>query len=208
MKDSTRRLALGVLALGAAVGVGFISGYMVSPGSPASKHQPAANAPATALNSTNNGKEAGQTNKETQSLSENRIASSEAYSSNKPSLMALTLSDSSDSVISRYGNPVREYAMNDDTGNINVFEYAGFSVGFDNKRKVLYVEINGISIDPGLNGLHLGQSKDAAIQALGKPDTNTGYVVAYKTKSTVLKLDVDPLSNTVQSIKLFARAAG
>jgi hypothetical protein len=71
---------------------------------------------------------------------------------------------------------------------------------------VEFIEVASSEEDPGLNGLRLGQTTADAAKALGKPDSSTDYVMTYKTKTTVLKLDIDTKSKTIQSIKLFGRS--
>lgn len=128
-----------------------------------------------------------------------------AYSAQNPVLAGLSLGDSDNDVIQLHGNPVNRYVMDDGETPISVYDYQGFSVGFNGKQRLEFVDVTSPDAEPGLNGLRLGQHEDDAVHALGKPDTNTGYVLSYQTKSTVLKLDVDPKTKTILSIKLFAR---
>lgn len=129
----------------------------------------------------------------------------ETYTSQNPVLMGLALGDSEKEVLRQHGEPIGKYVMDDGVSPISVYDYEEFSVGFDQKQKLEFVDVASPDTDPGLNGLKLGQHEDNAVKALGKPDTNTGYVLSYHTKSTVLKLDVDPKTKIIQSIKLFAR---
>lgn len=133
------------------------------------------------------------------------IDPADAYTSQRPSLMGIKLSDTLSSVTSRFGDPAGSYVMKNGDDPLTVYEYDGFSVGFNGKNKVLFVEVRGKEIDAGLGGVKPGNSPDQSLQALGKPDSNTGYVISYKTKTTILKLDVDPKTRTIQSIKLFSR---
>ena len=122
----------------------------------------------------------------------------------RDALMGLRLSDTRTTVEQKYGKPETEYEMEDEPNPIAVYEYAGFSVGFDVSGTILFVEITSKDTDPGLNGLRLGHSVKSALDALGEPDTRTDYALSYKTGESVLKLDVDPKTGTIQSIKLFA----
>ncbi|GIP37934.1 hypothetical protein J31TS4_12140 [Paenibacillus sp. J31TS4] len=130
----------------------------------------------------------------------------EAYSSQRPVLMGLSISDDQSKVIGLFGKPDERYVMTDPSDPIEVLVYDSFSVGIDNTNKVRFVSIDSPDIDPGLNGLRLDSTSKDAIKMLGQPDTNTSYVLAYYNKNTVLKLDVDPKTSVVQSIKLFADA--
>jgi hypothetical protein len=48
--------------------------------------------------------------------------------------------------------------------------------------------------------------EDIAIKALGKPDSQSSYLLTYKTANSLLKLDLDPESREILSIKLFKQA--
>jgi Tfp pilus assembly protein PilP len=128
----------------------------------------------------------------------------EAYSVEKPQLMGVAVGEAQSKTVQLHGQPFSTYVM-EDADPITVFEYEGFNVGFNGSKTVEFVEIATDDIDPGLNGLRLGQTTADALQALGKPDASTEYVWSYKTKQTILKLDVDPKTKTLQSIKLFRR---
>jgi len=130
----------------------------------------------------------------------------EAYTAAKPLLMGIAIGDSKDRISVIHGKPKNEFQMDDGDFPLTVWEYEGFSVGFTSDKTVEFVEITSEEEDPGLNGLKLGQKSTDAVQALGKPDSDTEYVLSYKTKSTVLKLDVDPKTKKIHSIKLFGRS--
>ncbi|RKN85062.1 DUF4309 domain-containing protein [Paenibacillus ginsengarvi] len=130
--------------------------------------------------------------------------SESTYDAKKPSLMGLRLSDTKTTVKQKFEAPASEYEMDDDKDPLTVYEYEGFIVGFNRLNGVEFIEVTSKDINPGLNGLYLGQKVKDAETALGKPDTNTNYALHYKANGTVLKLDVDPKTETIQSIKLFA----
>ncbi|MBO9607473.1 MAG: DUF4309 domain-containing protein [Paenibacillaceae bacterium] len=126
------------------------------------------------------------------------------YTSAKPLLMGLSLADTKATVTAAYGKPAAEFEMNDDSNDpLRVFDYEAFSVGFGQNGYLRFIDIASASLDPGLNGVKLGQPGDEAIRLLGNPDIKTNYVIAYTTATTVLKLDIDPKSKRIQSIKLF-----
>lgn len=128
----------------------------------------------------------------------------ENYTSEKPLLVGLSLADTRQKVIAQYGNPLSEFDMNDDdTDPIHVLDYGGFTVGFGKNGKLRYIDVSSTDVNPGLNGVKLGQTGDDAIRTLGNPDIKTNYVMAYTTKTTMLKLDIDPKTKKIQSIKLF-----
>lgn len=128
----------------------------------------------------------------------------EAYSVKKPTLMGISLTDTITTVTQKLGKPTDDYSMDDEDDPILVYEYNGFLIGFNKVRNVQFVEITTNDVDPGLNGLKLGQNVKDAVQALGKPDTNNKYALSYKNGGTILKLDIDPTTQNILSIKLFA----
>lgn len=138
--------------------------------------------------------------------SDKTMKSFESYTDEKPLLMGVAIGDTKDNTVKLHGSPAGSYTMEDAVEPITVSEYNGFYVGYNKKLLVEFVEIADGSVDPGLNGLRLGQSTAAAVAALGKPDASTDYVMTYKTKEAILKLDVDPKTKLVQSIKLFRRS--
>lgn len=130
----------------------------------------------------------------------------DSYTSQKPVLMGVALAEAKSKVEALHGKPKDQFVMEDEGGSLTVYDYDGFTVGFNANDQVEFVDVTSPDIDPGLNGFKLGQTSDEAVHALGKADSSTEYVLSFKTKTTVLKLDVDPKTKTVQSIKLFARS--
>ncbi|SDO29951.1 hypothetical protein SAMN04487897_111112 [Paenibacillus sp. yr247] len=133
-----------------------------------------------------------------------KIKAEDAYQQEKPTLMGLKLGSNKNVVLDRFGKAKKQFIMDEDTDPIQVYDFIDFSVGFNKKDTLEFVDVHTAEIDPGLRGLHLGQKVQDAIAILGKPDTNTTYVLSYKSQGTLLKLDIDPKENTIQSIKLFA----
>jgi hypothetical protein len=133
-----------------------------------------------------------------------KVEDKDAYQTEKPTLMGLQIGASKDKVLKLFGKASVQFIMDEDTDAISVYEYTDFSIGFNVKSELEFVDVHTSEIDPGLGGLRLGQSQEDAIRFLGKPDTNTKFVLTYKSQGTVLKLDIDPKENTIQSIKLFA----
>jgi hypothetical protein len=133
-----------------------------------------------------------------------KVDASDAYNLEKPTLMGLKLGADKDSVLGRFSKAKDQFIMDEDTDAVTVYEYTDFSIGFNKQNKLEFVDVHTSDIDPGLRGLRLGEKSADAIAALGKPDSNTTYVLAYKAQGTVLKLDIDPTNDTIQSIKLFA----
>lgn len=133
-----------------------------------------------------------------------KVNAEDAYQQEKPTLMGLKLGTAKDAVLARFGKAKQQFQMEED--NIEVYDFTDFSVGFNSKATLEFVDVHSVDIDPGLHGLRLGQSVQDALNILGKPDTNSTYVLSYKAQGTLLKLDIDPHDNKIQSIKLFVNS--
>ncbi|WP_173217481.1 DUF4309 domain-containing protein [Paenibacillus alba] len=133
-----------------------------------------------------------------------KVKAEDAYQQEKPTLMGLKLGTSKNAVLDRFGKAKKQFVMDEEEDPIQVYDFIDFSVGFNKKDALEFVDVHSTEIDPGLRGLHLGQKVQDAIDILGKPDSNSKYVLSYKSQGTLLKLDIDPNENTIQSIKLFA----
>lgn len=125
------------------------------------------------------------------------------YNKNNPTLMGLSIHQSKDEIKLRYGEPLLTYIMDDPLDPITVYEYPGFLVGYNHLNLIAFVDVTASNLDPGLNGLKLGDSMNKAIEALGEPDQRTEFVMNYRSHTAMLKLDINPATNTISSIKLF-----
>jgi hypothetical protein len=130
--------------------------------------------------------------------------SSKTFSDKQPKIMGLAIGEQQEKAVKQYGQPLKSYIMEDPTDPISVYQYKGFSVGFNTANEIQFIDVNSREVNPDLNGLRLGDTAAKALEALGKPDKNTSYVISYYTKTAILKLDIDPKTKTIQSIKLFA----
>jgi hypothetical protein len=126
-----------------------------------------------------------------------------AFSSKQPKIMGLAIGEAQEKAIAQHGKPLESYIMEDPAEPITVYEYEGFSIGFNADNEIQFVDVSSTKVNPGLSGLRIGQTSNQAIEVLGKPDKNTSYVISYNTKTAILKLDIDPKTKTIQSIKLF-----
>lgn len=125
------------------------------------------------------------------------------YNADNPTLMGLPLHSPKSTVLSKFNNPISQHNLEDEAGMIVVMEYEDFSVGLNAKDRVEFVEVYSDQIDPGLGGLKIGNDVKTALSILGEPSSNTSYVITYDTQGTVLKLDIDVLTDQILSIKLF-----
>ncbi|WP_028546372.1 hypothetical protein [Paenibacillus taiwanensis] len=117
-------------------------------------------------------------------------------------LKGISLSDTEQDVTKAWGSPAARYTM-DETDPIEVLEYEGYSFGCNSKGRVAFIEVSGSGTPTGIIGLKVGDHDSSAVTALGKPDQDTGYVWSYKSGNSLLRLDLDPKTSKIQSVKLF-----
>jgi hypothetical protein len=125
------------------------------------------------------------------------------YNQSKPTLIGLTLNTTIEKVVLSYGKPKEQFVMDEEHDPITVYDYTDFLIGFNRQNLLKFIDIRSADINPGLNGLKLGQSTSSVYEALGKPDSNTAFVFQYNSTGAILKLDIDPQTDKVNSIKLF-----
>jgi hypothetical protein len=126
------------------------------------------------------------------------------HRSNLKQLMGISLNQTREQVIGKYGAPVETFVMENEADPLTVYRYSNFQVGFDRDGQVEFVDVISPEADPGLNGVRLGTTVDVTIKVLGKPDIQTEYVLNYISETTILKMDIDPNTKQINSIKLFA----
>lgn len=127
-----------------------------------------------------------------------------SWSADSPKLQGIAIGDSGITVNRLYGKPADSYTLDEENESIKVLEYDGFAVGINDYNKVQYVEVYGKSISAGLSGLRVGDTPEAALQALGKPGKQTAYILIFEAEGALLKLDLDPAHNEIVSIKLLS----
>ncbi|WP_168120622.1 hypothetical protein [Paenibacillus sp. HB172176] len=135
-----------------------------------------------------------------------QLDGSAAWNASLPKLSGISMLDTSSSVIAEYGSEKDSYMLGEEPLQVKVLEYEGISIGFDNQNSVQFIEVYSDQIPAGLNGLKIGDSPDDAYSLLGKPDTQTEYLLTYQAEGALLKLDIDPGSNRIISIKLLSAA--
>lgn len=126
------------------------------------------------------------------------------YTQAKPTLLGLSLKTNASVILSKFGKPKDEFVMDDDADPMTVYDYDDFLIGFNTKQELHFIDVRSSDVDPGLNGLRLGDPAADINKALGKPTQSSSYVMTYKASGAILKLDIDPKTQKVNSIKLFA----
>jgi DNA-binding protein Fis len=147
---------------------------------------------------------ADETESQSQSTDAKVYNVTEDYDVSNPTLMGFTMNDTTDQVLERFGKPLSESIMNDGSDPLQIYEYPGFIIGFNSANQIVFIEVNSSEVNPGLNDLHIGQTVEEARDSLGTPDSLNEYVMIYSSNNLIMKLDIDPNSNIIRSIKLFA----
>ncbi|MDQ0112743.1 hypothetical protein [Paenibacillus harenae] len=132
----------------------------------------------------------------------NTESEDQPWATSNPKLVGIGIGDSADEMTRLFGEPIDSYSLEEDADAVTVNEYDGFAVGINESRSVQYIEVYSDQISAGLSGLAIGDKPDAAIRQLGKPSTQTEYLLTYEAEGALLKIDLDPAQNSIVSIKL------
>lgn len=119
-------------------------------------------------------------------------------------LLGVALGEARIKVIERLGQADWIYETEDENVT-QIHEYSGFSIGYSIHGKVSWISVISADIDPLLNGIRVGSTKDSLVTSWGKPDQANDYQLRYQKKNAALKLDIDPATQTIQSISLYER---
>ncbi|WP_258277179.1 DNA uptake lipoprotein [Paenibacillus sp. SC116] len=128
------------------------------------------------------------------------------FDRNSPKLLGLSLTSTEKEIAKQLGQPQAQFIM-DDTPKIEIWEYEGYTVGCMENGHIAFVEVSGAGQSTGIEGLKVGDHQGTAEKVLGKPDRNTGYVWSYAGDDALLRLDLDPKTQIIQSVKLFSHPA-
>lgn len=124
------------------------------------------------------------------------------FDSGHPMLHGIGFQDNVASVEQRFGSADSTYDLPGENATIDMREYAGFAVGFDKDGNVVYVELNSSEVPTGISGLKLGMTGDKAAELLEILDHPDSHVLTMNLAEGWLKLDLDPDTHEVLSIKL------
>ncbi|OBR65066.1 hypothetical protein A7K91_05775 [Paenibacillus oryzae] len=146
----------------------------------------------------------GHSSAETSSLNKNKRDESNLWEDGNPQLGGVLIGSTKKQLEKQFGQALDSYKLEDGKEQITIYEYSGFSVGFGPDGTVSLVEIYDSEVDSGLNGLVVGDPRETAIKLLGQPGSQSGYLLTYSDDDASLRLDVDPSTNEIVSIKLIA----
>lgn len=150
---------------------------------------------------------AAQTESSTTKTAPSTSKSESKWDSSSPKLHGIGIGDAQAATERKLGKPADKYSYEDENETLTIHEYKGFSIGYGKDKAVRFIEVFDGETVTDLNGLRIGDTENAAIKALGKPDTHTASVLSYKAAGALLKLDLDPDKNEIISIKLFLMTA-
>ncbi len=119
-----------------------------------------------------------------------------------PSLAGISIGDTKEQLYTAYGRELDMYELTDGHELLTVMEYDGLSIGFDSNQSVHFVELYGKQVHSRLNQLRIGDRLEQVTHKLGKPNRQTESVITFNGSNAVLKIDLDPASDEVVSIKL------
>ncbi|MBH5317002.1 hypothetical protein I6N90_04170 [Paenibacillus sp. GSMTC-2017] len=133
------------------------------------------------------------------------ITKAKNWSKVSPKLNGIAIGDSDSHVLDYCGKESDSYLLEEQEEAIQVLEYDGFAVGINTEGSVHFVEVYGSHVQSGLSGLKIGDHPEKVLSELGKPDSQSDYLLLYNALGAKIKLDVDPNMNEIVSIKLLAQ---
>jgi len=122
----------------------------------------------------------------------------------RPSLNGIALGTSIHETTKRFGAPLGRYTLPDGGRIVEMNEYGGFTVGFSD-GKTVYVEIYSPEVPTGIQGLAVGGSAEDAARAIGAASDPFSNVIVAEVEGGILKVDLDPETRTVISVRLIAQ---
>lgn len=131
-------------------------------------------------------------------------ASSE-FRTDHPTLGGMQLGATVEQVAALYGQPLDKYPLPGEEVSIEIWDYAGFSTGFNEFGEVVYIEVTSAEFATGIDGLRSGVDGDTAARTLGLSTEDRLQVLSLEVSGGWLKVDLDPDTRKVISLKLLSR---
>lgn len=142
--------------------------------------------------------------KQSDSHSSHEIADLNVDDANRYYLLGISTHTSKGEVMARFPKPNDTFAMPDADGTLTIHDYGSYMIGFNDANRVVFIDVFTEEVNIGLKGIRVGATASDAIRELGEPYSQSEYVLNFKKGNTVLKMDLDPESQRILSIKLFA----
>jgi hypothetical protein len=133
------------------------------------------------------------------------LAPEPSFNTAYPSLAGISLGASEKDVVNRFGLPADTYDLPGEKLSIEIWEYEGFSIGLNADHSVVYIEIISDNVNTGFQGLRSGMSGSQAAQLLGVASDAQTNVLTLEVTGGWIKLDLDPDSHVVLSLKLLSK---
>jgi len=122
-----------------------------------------------------------------------------------PTLGGIGLGMSGKAVADKLGAPSQQYELPEGDGSVRIQEYEGISVGFAPNGPVVFVEVFSPSASTGLEGIRVGVDGERAAERLGVPFTSESRVLSKSVTDGMVKIDLDPATQNVLSVKLIGQ---
>ncbi|BBI32629.1 hypothetical protein [Cohnella abietis] len=126
------------------------------------------------------------------------------FHAKNPSLGDIVLGGAESDVLKKYGSPANTYPLPGDDETVDIWEYDGIAIGLNEKNKVVYIEISSSKVSSGIQGLLNGMDGSKAANLLGVQNDNQTNVIAVEVAGGWFKLDLDPDTQKVLSLKLLS----
>ncbi|MFC5529183.1 hypothetical protein [Cohnella yongneupensis] len=130
------------------------------------------------------------------------VIADKPFDGGHPMLHGIALMETDASIESRFGTSSAKYALPGDSTTIDMWDYPGFSVGFNSDGLVVFIEISSSDVTSGVLGLTTGITGSEAADLLQILDHPQTHVLTMEVTGGWLKLDLDPDTHEVLSIKL------
>lgn len=128
-----------------------------------------------------------------------------AFEPKSPSLAGIALGATDKIVVKHFGLPPESYPLPGDKQTIEIWQYDGFSIGLNDKDKVVYVEITSSQVKSGIQGLLIGMKSSEAADKLGIESNEQSNVLTVEVSGGWIKVDLDPDTQKVLSLKLISK---
>lgn len=125
-----------------------------------------------------------------------------AFQPRSPSLAGIRFDMTSKEVADRLGAAKDTYPLPGDERTIEIWEYEGLSIGLDDRDRVAYVEISSSEVNTEIKGMQLGIDGAQAAELLGLETDERTNVLTAEVSGGWLKLDLDPDTRKVLSLRL------
>ncbi|XID93707.1 hypothetical protein ACF3MZ_04015 [Paenibacillaceae bacterium WGS1546] len=125
-----------------------------------------------------------------------------AFQPQSPSLAGIRLDMPAKEIVDRLGSAKDTYRLPGDERTIEIWEYEGLSVGLNDRNRVAYVEISSSEVNTEIKGMQLGIDGALAADLLGLEADERTNVLTAEVSGGWLKLDLDPDTRKVLSIRL------